>query len=130
MCLSREPTLPLFYREVTERLSPTALELLLAKADIYVEGGSATGASAKGAFYGSAMLTLDLATDKLRAPVDAAQRLCTALEADKQARRAVTTRVLDVARARLVVPDDVMTGALHCRVDGARLLIDVELESA
>jgi hypothetical protein len=52
-----ESSLPLFQHEVTERLSPTALELLLSKADIYVEGGSAKGASAKGAFYGSAMLT-------------------------------------------------------------------------
>jgi hypothetical protein len=42
----------------------------------------------------------------------------------------VTAKVLDVARARLVVPDDLLAGALRCRVDGSRLLIDVELESA
>jgi len=128
-----EATLPLFQREVTERLSASALELLLSRAEVFVEGGAVKGGSAAGAFYGSAMLTLDLerCADRLRAPLDevATKKLCAAIDHDRDARRAVTARALDVARARLVVPDDVKSGALRCRVDGARLYIDVELES-
>ena len=128
-----ESTLPLFQREVTERLSPAALELLLSRAEVFVEGGAIKGGSAAGAFYGSAMLTLDLTrcADRLRAPHDevTAKKLCAALDDDRQARRSITSRALEVARARLVVPDDVKAGAPRCRVDGARLLIDVDLES-
>src|SRR4051794_3884396 len=86
-------TLPLFHREVRERLSPTALELLLGRAEIFVEGGTASGASAGGAFLGSAMLTLDLErmADRLRSPIDGslAARFCTALEQDAAARHLV-----------------------------------------
>lgn len=127
-----EPTLPLFRREVTERLSMTALDLLLQHAEIFVEGGTGSGASAGGAFSGSAMLTMDLRHERLRPPHDEAmcRRLCEALSGDPRAKKAVVQRALEVGRARLDVPDDVRAGALRCRVDAHRLLVDVDLESS
>ena len=126
-----EPSLPLFRREVTERLSLTALDVLLEHAEIFVEGGQGSGPSAGGAFFGSAMLTLDLRQERLRPPHDEATclRLGEALKDDARARRALVRRALEVGRARMDLPDDVRAGALRCRVDGGKLLVDLELES-
>lgn len=126
-----EPSLPLFRREVKERLSLTALDVLLQHAEIFVEGGQSSGRSAGGAFFGSAMLTLDLRHERLRPPHDEAAclRLCEALSDDARARRALVRRALDVGRARMDLPDDVRAGALRCRVEGEKVLVDLELES-
>ena len=126
-------TLPLFQREVREALSPTALQRLLSRAEVFVEGGTASGGSARGAFMGTAMLTLDLdaVADRLRAPHDAemAQKLCTALGADPNAKRAIIRHALEVARARLAAPVNLRGGELTLRTHGARVLIDLELET-
>src|SRR5690348_10375265 len=91
--LPQEERLPLFHQELRERLSPTALALLLSRAEVFVEGGAATGASAQGAFYGTAMMTLDLSAcvDRLRATLDEAttERLRLALVADEEARASI-----------------------------------------
>ncbi len=124
--------IPLFHREIRERLSPTALALLLARAEIYVEGGTATGRSAKGAFMGSAMLTLDLSTTegRLRPPHDTrmAERLAAALADDPGARMALVARALEATRERLSVPCGLEAGEPKIRVDGARVHVDLELE--
>ncbi|MEO6950289.1 MAG: hypothetical protein ABI321_00645 [Polyangia bacterium] len=126
-----EPTLPLFRREVRERLSLTALDLLLQHAEIFVEGGASSGSSAGGAFFGSAMLTIDLRHERLRLPQDEAmcRRLCEALHDDARARKAVVQRALEIGRARMDLPDDVRAGQLRCRVDDHKLLVDLDLES-
>jgi hypothetical protein len=125
--------LPLFSRQVRERLSPTALGLVLAQAEIFVEGGAARGTSAGGVFLGSAMLTIDLPSlqGRLRAPLDeeTAQRLTAALADDAEARAQVSARVLEVARARLSAAA-LRVGELRVRAEGARVLVDVELEGA
>ena len=123
-------TLPLFHRELRERLSPTALQLLLDRAEIFVEGAAATGASAHGAFLGSAMVTFDLAamTDRLRPLDDGANRLRAAFEEEPDARRAIVGRVLDAARSRLSSPTPLRASAPRFRVDGARVLVDFDLD--
>ncbi len=128
----QEESLPLFQREVRERLSPTALAFLLSRAEIFVEGGTASGRSAMGAFLGSAMMTLDLggAGERLRPPHDekAAQRLGSALTEDQGARRALVAHALEIARARLSAPVDLRGSELKIRVEGCRVHIDLELE--
>jgi hypothetical protein len=125
-------TLPLFRREVRERLSRTALACLLARAEVHVEGGLVRGRSAKGAFLGTAMITIDLpaAADRLRPPHDeaTARRLAEALLEDAVAQRALTDRALEVARARLSVPRNLRALAPQIRADGARVHVDLELE--
>ena len=133
LALPQAETLPLFQREVRERLSPTALELLLSRAEIFVEGAAATGASARGAFLGTALLTFDLPAlaGRLRPPLDgaAALRLAAALQADPAALRALCVRALAAARARLAAPASLRAGEPTLRADGARVLVDVELEA-
>jgi hypothetical protein len=123
-------TLPLFHREVRERLSPTALQLLLDRAEIFVEGGAASGTSANGAFLGTAMVTIDLdaAADRLRPLADGAQKLCAALRDEADARRTIIARVLEAARARLSSSSPLRASAPRFRVDGARVLIDFDLD--
>src|SRR5687768_15615147 len=100
--------LPLFARHVVERLSPTALGLLIARAEVFVEGAAATGASARGAFLGSAMMTLHLGALGERLcetpSAELATRLCRALGDDPDARAQLVARALEVARARLAAP--------------------------
>jgi hypothetical protein len=125
-------TLPLFHREVHERLSPTALSLLLERAEIFVEGATTTGSSARGTFLGSALLTLDLASaERLRPPRDAAAaaRLAAVLADDGDARTLIVGRALEVARARLAAPAGLRAGELSVRTDGSRVLVDLELEA-
>jgi hypothetical protein len=127
-------SLPLFEREVRQRLSATALVLLLDRAEIFVEGAAATGRSARGAFFGSAMLTFDLAAaaDRLRPPHDerTAARLRDALRQDTRAHALIVARVLEAARARLAAPPGLRAGPIRLRSEGARVLIDLDLDAA
>jgi hypothetical protein len=125
--------LPLFHREVREHLSPTALLVLLDRAEVFVEGAAVKGSSGRGAFLGSALFTLDLARcERLRPPRDAeaATRLCAALKDDAAARATVVTRALEVARARLAAPPKLAAKGFSLRSDGSRVLIDLELEGS
>jgi hypothetical protein len=124
--------LPLFSRHVVERLSPTALGLLIGRAEVFVAGAAASGASARGAFLGSAMMTIHLGAlgDRLCDPVTAelATRLCRALDDDADARARLVAHALEVARARLAAPPGLRAGELRLRSDGDRVLVDLELE--
>jgi hypothetical protein len=125
-------TLPLFHREVRERLSPTALQVLIERAEIFVEGATSKGSSARGTFLGSALLTLDLAgAERLRMPRDAATaaRLGALLADDTAARALIIARALEVVRARLAAPAGLRAGELSVRTDGTRVLVDLELEA-
>ncbi len=130
---SEETTVPLFYREERLRLSPTALQLLLARADAWVEGNTITKGSAKGRFLGTAMLTLDLAAaaDRLRPPHDEAiaKKLMSVLQEDAALRAEVAAHAIAIARTRLAPPHDLVAGDCSFRVDGARVLIDLDLGS-
>ena len=128
-----ETTVPLFYSEQRLRLSPTALQFLLARADVIVEGSTVKSGSARGRFLGSAMLTLDLAAaaDRLRPPHDAATlaALHAALVEDPEARARIVEHALVAARARLATPSALVAGELQMRTSGTRLLVDLELGS-
>lgn len=125
--------LPLFHHEVRERLNPTALALVLAHAEVLVEGGAVQGGPTRGSFLGTAMLTIDLERlgGRVRPPhdADAARRLAAAIEDDPGARSAIAQHVIDAARARLAAPAHLRVSEPSVRTNGARVLVDLELDA-
>lgn len=130
--MARVERVALLEREVRERLSDAAVEILLEHARVLSEGRRSNSASAGAAFFGSTMLTIDLAAVsgwvRERCDPPAARRVAALMSEDARIRR----RVLDLAsregrrlsglelRAR---PSD-----LRVRVQGVTILIDIDLE--
>src|SRR5262245_22530240 len=83
--MARVEHISLFEQEVRDRLSRSALELVLAAAQVIAEGQRATRAGRE-SFFGSTMLTIDLGrvAPSVRDACDArsAQRLATLLAGD------------------------------------------------
>src|SRR5690242_5731857 len=113
--MARADRTSLFEREVRERLSSPAIELLLGRARVLSEGGPAKalprpdGTRGPDPFFGSTMLTIDLAdlADAVREPLDesTAARVAALLTADARAGkriRAIAEReACRVARGRV-----------------------------
>jgi len=131
--LARVHRITLFEREIRERLSPAALDVLFARADVISEGQQATRAGAA-EYVGSTMLTFDLGamSPVLRDACDAAtaRRLAHLLEGDA----AVAGRVKSLAAAETARVTGARPRALNTemRVEarGARVFIDVDVEAA
>lgn len=120
----------LFEREVRERLSKAALDLIFERAEVISEGGS----SGRDAYCGSTMLTIDLAAlaPALREPCDAgtARRLAALLAIDADA--AARVRAIAAAEAARVsgAPHAAVTAEIKVNARGACVLIDVDVEAA
>ena len=118
----------LFKREIIERLSPAGFDVLLASCGCLSEGQ----VTPDGAYYGSTMLTLDLSTAgpllREEGDVAAARRLARLLRKE----RSLVKRVKQVARreARKVAGRPIRQPEveLRVRVEGARVLLDMDLE--
>jgi hypothetical protein len=121
----------LFEREVRERLSGTALDLVLARAELLSEG-QPTERNGRKLYFGSTMLTIDLPelTHVLRDACDAAtaRRLVTLMETDPEVPRRIR-RIAEREAAR-VARAPVRDLSLHVtmRAQGARVFIDVDVE--
>jgi hypothetical protein len=129
--MARVTRIAIFEREVRERISLAALDLLLSRADVISEGQrSARGE--RDAYFGSTMLTLDLPTVAVlvRESCDAgtARRLAELLEAEPQ----VKTRVEELAgreAARVAgVPLASVETHIAIRAQGAKVFVDVDVE--
>jgi hypothetical protein len=115
--------IPLIRREIRERLSPNALDLLFSRAELVVEGDSEPG-------YATVMVTIDLETaaDELREPADAATAMRVA-ELMNEAPE-VRSRLLALAQLELSVrfgtaAERLRIGLEHTiRAEGCRILID------
>jgi len=122
----------LFFREVRERLSESAVEILLSEAQILSEGQRASGARPDD-LYGTVMLTVDLARvqEKLRDPCDAAtaSRVAALMATDPRVRRRVEQIARAEARrlagARLSAVDVDLT----VRARGTKVFIDADLQA-
>ena len=130
--MARATRITLFEREVKERLSRAALDLLLSRAERLSEGQRSVRGG-RNAYFGSTMLTIDLASfaDVLRDACDAstAHRLATLLETDA----AVPRRIRDIAEreaARVAAARlrDVRT-QVTVRAQGSKVFIDVDVEA-
>lgn len=125
----------LIRREIRESLSPGALDLLLAHAELQVEGSAEIGEDPRGVapttrVYATLMLTIDLSrcADHFREPADVAtaERVAELMRETT----AVRTRLLALARPQLAalagVDEDRLEISLEpqVRVDGVRVLVD------
>ena len=126
MASSRQVSL--FRREIKERLSPTGFELLLQSVKKISEGQI----SATGRYYGSTMLTLDLAgvDRRIRDECDVATALRVAqlLQAEPDLLHQLRELALKDARRIARRPMLRLEADLRVRADGCRVLVDLDLE--
>jgi hypothetical protein len=129
--MARVERIALFEREVRERPSRAALELVFRRAEVISEGQRANR-DGRPVYFGSTMLTLDLETlgPALREACDAgaARRLAALLAGDPS----VTARVKTIAtrEATRLAGGRLRTIATEIKVSarGARVFIDVDVE--
>ncbi len=130
--MARATQVALFEREVRERLSRTALELVLARAEVISEGQRQTR-NGRDAYFGSTMLTIDLPSLELllRDACDAgtARRLAALLETDAQAAAHVEALAArEAERVAGAAPKAVRTH-VAIRAQAAKVFIDIDVEA-
>jgi len=130
--MARATRIALFEREVRERISRAALELVLGRAEVISEGqrGARGG---RDAYFGSTMLTIDLPSLDLllRDACDAgtARRLAELLEADATAgERIEALAAREAARVAGATPKSVSTH-VTIRSQAAKVFIDIDVEA-
>lgn len=130
--MARATRIALFEREIRERLSPAALDLLFARVEVISEGQRAIRGG-RDSYFGSTMLTIDLPAlaALLRDACDAgtARRLATLLGEDPGvARRIQQLTEREAARVAGAAPLQVGTH-VTIRSQGAKVFIDVDVEA-
>jgi len=130
--MARATRIALFEREVRERISRAALELVLGRAEVISEGqrGARGG---RDAYFGSTMLTIDLPSLDLllRDACDAgtAHRLAELLEGDATAgKRIEALAASEAARVAGAPPKSVSTH-VTIRSQAAKVFIDIDVEA-
>jgi hypothetical protein len=130
--MARVQRVTLFEREIREKLSVAAIEILLERAKILSEGQRSASATAKARWFGSTMITVDVAAlgDAVREPCDAraAARVAELVSGDAR----VTRRVQRIAGREA----DRLAGAtvrvrasdVRVRVQGTLVHLDVDVE--
>jgi hypothetical protein len=130
--MAKATRVTLFEREIRERLSDPAIELLLGAAQVLSEGKVARIPGGGEAFYGTTMLTMNLATvgEAFRERCDeaAARRVAALMTGDARiARRARATAEREAShlagRAVKAAASDV-----RVRAQGTTVFVDVDLE--
>ena len=122
----------LFEREVRERLSRSAADLLLRRAQVISEG-QRERRNNRDAYFGSTMLTIDLPAmaTLLREPCDAgtARRLVALFETDSAVAKAIR-RIAEQEAERLAGgrPKQVET-QVRIRAQGPKVYVDVDVEA-
>ncbi len=130
--MARATRIALFEREVRERLSRAALELVLGRAEVISEGQRSTR-NGRDAYFGSTMLTIDLPSLDLllRDACDAgtAHRLATLLESDAEV--AARIEALAGAEAERVAgaPPKTVSAHVVIRAQAAKVFIDIDVEA-
>ena len=130
--MARATRIALFEREVRERLSRAALELVLGRAEVISEGQRGIRGG-RDAYFGSTMLTIDLPALELllRDACDAgtAHRLAELLEGDATARERI--EALAAAETTRVAGETPKTVSTHIaiRAQAAKVFIDIDVEA-
>jgi hypothetical protein len=130
--MARAVRIALFQREIRERLSPAALDLIFARVEVISEGQRAVRGG-KDSYFGSTMLTVDLPAlaALLSDACDAgtARRLAALLDGDASvARRIQELSEREAARVAGAVPRQVGTH-VAIRSQGAKVFVDVDVEA-
>ena len=130
--MARVQRITLFEREVREKLSRAALELLLARLEVLSEG-QRTHRNGRDLYFGSTMMTADLArlTDVVRDDPDepTAVRLVKVLEGDDTARARLLAIAVKEANRIACVPLVRVETHLAIRADVHRVYADVDVEA-
>lgn len=130
---ARVQRVQLVRREVREYLPPSAVQLLMSRAECVVEGGNELGDAAgppQRRTYATVMVTIDLlaVAELFREPADeaTAQRIAELIEATPSvAQRLVELARPEMARIAGSAPDDLEISIEHeARADGSCVLID------
>jgi hypothetical protein len=131
--MARATRVTLFEREVRERLSGPAVEILLARAQVLAEGRRAQSPTAGDAFFGSVMLTVDLRVlgGDVREPCTPAlaARVAELMAADARVLKRVR-RLAEAEAARLGVKVAVHSADVRVRAEGVSVYIDVDVEES
>jgi hypothetical protein len=130
--MARASRVALFEREVRERLTASAVELLFARARLLSEGRRSDSPALGPAFFGTVMLTIELAelAPLLREALDeaAAQRIAEMMAADARVLGRVRRLATDEAARLAGAPLKVHSADVRVRAAGCRIHVDVELE--
>src|SRR5258705_6066417 len=131
--MARALRVTLFEREVREKLSTSAVEILFQRAQILSEGRRSDSPTAGDAFFGSTMLTINLAecSDVVRDPADAstAQRLALLMQEDARVQKRVRQIAAQEAERIAGAPSGARAVEVRLRTEGAVVYIDVDVES-
>jgi len=130
--MARAARVTLFEREIRERLSVAAIDILLENARVLSEGKRAASASAARAYFGSTMITVDVAalTDVVRDPCDAraAVRIAELMRGDARLTRRVHKLAEREAQRLAGAPVNVRVNEVRVRAQGTLVYLDVDVE--
>jgi hypothetical protein len=130
--MARAVRVALFEREIKERLSSAAVEILLDRARVLSEGRRSAAATGGSVFYGSTMLTIDLADagELVRESCDPAtcSRVGALVEGDQRVQRRVRQIAAREAERLAGAPLQARIAEVRVRVQGTLLYIDVDVE--
>jgi hypothetical protein len=130
--MARAARVTLFEREVREKLSVAAIEILLERARILSEGKRSSSPTAKARYFGSTMITVDVAAlaELVREPCDtrAAARVAELIEGDARVTRRVQKIAGHEAEKLAGGPVRVRAGEVRVRAQGTSVYLDVDVE--
>jgi hypothetical protein len=119
-------------REIKERLSASAIDILLDRARVISEGRRATAPTAGAAFFGSTMFTIDLTScaDDVRERCDPplARRLAAFMTSDRRVLERVRRTAEREAERLAGGPVAARAADVRVRAQGVLLHIDVDVE--
>jgi hypothetical protein len=130
--MARAARVTLFEREIRERLSVAAVEILLERARVLSEGKRSASATAGRAYFGSTMVTIDVAAlaDVSRDACDsrAAARIADLVRDDVRVTRRVQKLAEREAQRLAGGPVAVQASEVRVRTQGTLLYLDVDVE--
>lgn len=130
--MARAARVTLFEREVREKLSVAAIEILVERARILSEGKRAAAPTAKSRYFGSTMITVDVATlgELVREPCDAraAARVAELIRGDGRVSRRVQRIAAREAERLAGGPIRVRSSEVRVRTQGTLVHLDVDVE--
>jgi hypothetical protein len=130
--MARAARVTLFEREVREKLSVAAVEILLERARVLSEGKRSASPTAAARWFGSTMITVDVSAlaDAVREPCDAraAARVAELVRDDARVGRRVQKLALREAERLAGRPLRVRAGEVRVRAQGTLLHLDVDVE--
>jgi hypothetical protein len=131
--LARVQRVSLFEREVKERLSRAALDVIFAAAAVMSEGQRAAR-EGREVFFGSTMLTVELESVALAvrdaADARAAQRLASLLATDAGALARIKSIAAEEAERLTGVRPRALNPDIKVRARGTTVYVDVDLEAS